>query len=183
MVGLIQKILFDMVESTAGADAVVEVRRRAGVPADKEFRIDEDYDDEEWRRLLAAACGVLDVTQEQAEKVYADFFFKDMLQRWPMWFQMSKNAREFLERQPRIHNGFATGVQDPEARRSINDKFELEKCNGELVMHYRSPNELCGLYKALARLIINHYGDQASVEETRCLKRGDAECELHIRWA
>ena len=57
MVGLMQKLLFDLLESTAGADAVVEVRRRAGVPEDKEFRIDEDYGDEEWRRLLVWPWG------------------------------------------------------------------------------------------------------------------------------
>lgn len=183
MVGLIQKLLFDLVELADGTEAVAEVKRRAGVPEDKEFRMDEAYDDQEWQRLLAAACEVLNVTQEQAEEAYADLFFKDALRRWPMWFQMSRNAREFLERQPRIHNGFATGVQDPGARQSINDKFQLEKHKGELVMHYRSPNQLCGLYKALAHRISNHYGEKASIEETRCLKQGDPECEIHISWA
>lgn len=182
MVGLIQKLLFDLVESAGGTEAAVDVKRRADVPEDKEFRMDEAYDDEEWRRLLAATCDVLNVTQEQAEEAYADIFIKDALRRWPMWFQMSNSAREFLERQPRIHNGFATGVQDSEARKSINGKFQLEKHNGELVVHYRSPNQLCGLYKALAHRVSDHYGEKASIEETRCLKQGDPECEIHISW-
>ena len=183
MVGLVHKLLFDLVESLVGAEAVSEVKRRAGVPADKTFRMDEAYDDEEWRRLLAAACDVLEVSQQQAEETYADFFLIDALQRWPMWFQMSRNSREFLERQPKIHNGFATGVHDVEAGRAINDKFRLETSDKELVMHYRSPNQLCGLYQALARWIINHYGDEATIEETRCLKKGDPECEIHVCWA
>ena len=54
---------------------------------------------------------VLNTTQEQAEEAYADFFCKDALERWPTWFTMSKNAREFLEKQPRIHHGFATSVR------------------------------------------------------------------------
>ena len=182
MVGLIQKILLDLVESSAGADAVLEVKRRADVPEDKTFRMDEAYDDAEWRRLFAATCEVLNVTQEQAEEAYADFFYKDSLKRWPMWFQMAKNAREFIELQPRIHNGFATGVRDPTAGQAINDKFQLEKRNGELVMHYRSDNQLCGLYKAMAKRINNHYGDSAAITETQCLKKGDPECELHICW-
>ena len=183
MVGLVQKLLLDMIESNAGADSVREVKRRAGVPEDKTFRMDEAYDDDEWRRLLAATCEVLNITQEQAEEAYADFFFEDCIKRWPMWFQMAKSARDFFELQPRIHNGFATGVRDPSAGRAINDKFDLEEGNGGLVMHYRSPNRLCGLYKALARLLINHYGDNATIKETRCLKKGDSECELHICWA
>ena len=48
---------------------------------------------------------------------------------------------------------------------------------------WRAANQLCGLYTALARLIINHYGDDASIEEAKCLKQGDSECEIRIRWA
>ena len=182
MVGLIQKLLLDMIESTATIDAVLEVKRRAGVPPDKEYSISKTYADEEWQRLLAATCDVLKITPEQAEEAFAEFFYKDALKRWPTWFQISKNARELLERQPRIHNGFATSMQKSEERQAINDKFHLETFNKELVVHYCSPNRLCGLYKALARRILDHYGDQATLRETRCLKKGDSACEIHICW-
>ncbi len=182
MVGLIHKTLLGLIESVAGCDAVAEVKRRAGVPGDRVFRMDQGYDDGEWQRLLAGTCQVLGITQSQAEEVFADFFCKDALQRWPAWFAMSHDAREFFERQPSIHNSFATGVRDPAARQAITDKFNLEKRPGELVMHYKSANQLCGLCMALARWIIQHYGDDATVEETRCLKQGDAECEVHICW-
>ena len=95
---------------------------------------------------------------------------------------MSHNAREFLERQPRIHNGFATGLQDPAARRAINEKFQLHSSSDETIVRYRSPNKLCGLYKALARCIIDHFGDSAAIEETQCLKHGARHCEIHIHW-
>jgi hypothetical protein len=183
MVGLIHKILFDLLEETGGTEAVLEVKRKAGVDEDKAFRMDEVYDDQEWQRLLGAACDVLGVTQEQAEEAYADFFCKDAMKRWPMWFSMSKTAREFLERQPKIHNGFATGVRDHKAGQAINDKFDLEQAEHGIVMHYRSPNQLCGFYIAMARWIINHYGDDASINQTKCLKQGDSECEIRIRWA
>jgi hypothetical protein len=182
MVGLIHKTLFGLIESAAGRDAAREARRRANVPEDKVFRLDTPYDDAEWRRLLAAACQVLGVTQPQAEQAFAEYFCQDALKRWPTWFAMSHNAREFLERQPTIHNSMAGGIQDPEARQAVADKFTLEKGAAELVIRYRSPNQLCGLYLAIARWLINHYGDEATVEEARCLKKGDPECEVHIRW-
>lgn len=183
MVGLIHKLLFDFLEETAGPAVVLEVKRKAGVDEAKAFRMDEVYDDAEWRRLFSATCAVLGVTQDQAEEVFADFFYKDAMRRWPMWFSMSKTAREFLQRQPKIHNGFATGVRDHKAGQAINDKFDLEQAEHGIVMHYHSPNQLCGLYIALARLIINHYGDDASIDQTKCLKQGDLECEIRIRWA
>ena len=46
MIGLIQKILFDLVQERVGPEAVTEVKRRAGVSADKIFRLGEGYADE-----------------------------------------------------------------------------------------------------------------------------------------
>ena len=68
-------------------------------------------------------------------------------------------------------------------RSAIDDKFEVEERAGELVVHYESPNQLCGLYMALARRIIDLYGDQAVVEEACCAKNGASQCEIHVRWA
>jgi hypothetical protein len=182
VVGLIQKILFDLIAASAGSAAVAEVRRRAQVPEDRRYRLDTVYPDDEWQRVLRATCEVLGKSQDEVEVIYADFFGRDALRRWPIWFETSANARQMLERQQTIHNTFATGVSDPAARRGIQDKFRLEKLDRELIAHYRSPNELCGLYKALARWVLDHYREEAQLEETRCTKRGDPECEIHIRW-
>lgn len=182
MVGLIHIVLFDLIESAAGPEVVAKVKRHAGVDTDKPFRIDEAYDDLEWQRLLASTCEVLQLDAAKTEEIYAEHFINDAKRRWPVWFKISKNAREFLERVPAIHNGFATGVRDPEERRKINDKFVLEKNDQELIVHYRSPNKLCGVYTALAKQVFRHYGEDAEISEGLCLKKGDAECEIHVRW-
>ena len=182
MVGLIQKILLDLVEEKAGLEGVAEVKRRAGVPPARVFRIAEVYSDEEWQRLLGAACAVLHMSEAELLDAYAEVFGRDALLRFPIWFQISANSREFLERQVTIHNVFASGVRDPEARRAVVDKFRIEKRANEIVTHYRSPNQLCGLYKALARWMIRHYGDEAVIDEHKCMLRGDDECEVHVRW-
>jgi hypothetical protein len=182
MVGLIQKMLLDLVEEEGGAGAVSEVRRRAGVPADRIFRIGEVYPDEEWQRLLCAAREVLHYSEAEAMDAYAEVFGRDALARFPMWFDMSANSREFLERQITIHNVFASGVRDPEARKAVVDKFRIEKLPDEIVTHYRSPNRLCALYKSLARWMFRHYGDEAVIDEQKCMLRGDDECEIHVIW-
>ena len=58
MIGLIQKILLDLVEEKAGPEAVIAVKRAAGVPLDRIFRIGEVYSDTEWQNLLSATCCV-----------------------------------------------------------------------------------------------------------------------------
>jgi len=181
MIGIIQKVLVDMVRAEGGEEALAEVKRRAKVEQDV-YRIDTVYSDAECVRLFSAASEVLGLSSDDTWTVYSDYFCRDALDRWPTWFQMSKNARQFLERQPVIHNTFATGLRDPEERKAVTDKFRIERFPDELVTHYRSPNQLCGLYRGLARWILAHYGETATIEEPLCMHRGDPECEIHIRW-
>ncbi len=182
MVGLIQKILCDMVVATKGEETLAEIKRMANVPIDKNFQINLVYSDEEWQRLFAAALKVLNLTDEQVYEIYAGYFCEDAVKRFPQWFQMSKNSYEFLLIQPIIHNCFATGVADPKDRDAINDKFKVEKLPNKIITHYRSSNRHCGLYKSLAKWVIQHYKDEAIIEEKKCTKLGDSECEIHIQW-
>lgn len=182
MIGLMQKILFDFVEESGGAQAVAEIKRRASVPERKRYRLDTVYPDDEWQRLFRAAGEVLSLSQDDLEAAFAEFFGVDAARRWPTWFRMSTSARQLLERQQTINNTFAAAMRDPKLRQNIEDKFRLDKLDHEIVTHYRSPNQLCGFYKALARWVLDRYEEDAAIDETRCLRRGDSECEIHIRW-
>ena len=182
MIGLIQKILLDLVEEKAGPEAVTTVKRAAGVPLDRIFRLGEVYSDTEWQNLLSATCGILGADEDQVMELYADVFGRDALIRFSKWFEMSANSREFLERQITIHNVFASGVVDPNSRKAVVDKFRIETFEDKIVTHYRSPNKLCSLYKALAHWMFTYYADDAVIEETKCMHRGDDECEIHVIW-
>ena len=72
MLGLIPKILIDLLDEQAGRSAVESVLARAGLPADHRFRLGTVYSDEVWQTLLAAALDVLGLDQATAEKAYAD---------------------------------------------------------------------------------------------------------------
>jgi len=82
MIGLIQKILLDLVEEKAGPEAVTTVKRAAGVPLDRIFRIGEVYSDTEWQNLLSATCGILGADEDQVMELYADVFGRDALIRF-----------------------------------------------------------------------------------------------------
>src|SRR5262249_8352824 len=143
---------------------------------DRSYRINMPYSDAEAQRLAAAVLNRISLED------VAEGFFEDTIARFPTWFEMCKTSREFLEMQPEIHNTFAIGLQRPEERDAVRDKFRLEKLADELVVHYRSPNRLCEMYKAIAQQVFKHYHDTATIEEPRCMNRGDAACEMRIRW-
>jgi hypothetical protein len=176
------KLLLEWVEQTYGARATFRIKHTAGFSDDRKFRITESCADAEWQALLSATLQETRCTPEELDGAFAKYFIADARQRFPMWFQMSKTARKFLERQPAVHNNFASGVQDGESRRLIVDKFRIETLDRELVTHYCSPNLLCHLYECLAYEVLRVYGETAEVEHTACMKKGDPECEIHIRW-
>src|SRR5262245_55818814 len=176
MMGYPLKTILNTIESRCGREAVLQTLAAAGLPADRFYRLNEPYPDNEAQRLTAAASLHLSTDD------IAEAFFKDTLMRFPTWYEMCKTSREFLEMQPKIHNTFAVGLQRPEERDAVRDKFRIEKVDDELVVHYRSPNRLCDIYKAIARHVFEHYQDKATIEEPRCMKRGDTDCEMRIRW-
>ena len=176
MLGYPLKTLLNAIEERHGREEVVRTLEDAGIPADRTYRLNESYDDVEARRLTAAAFKRL--TGDEVAKA----FFNDTLTRFPRWYEMCKTSREFLEMQPEIHNTFAVGLHRPEDRDAVLAKFRLEKLDDELVVHYRSGNQMCDMYKAIARLVFKHFGDTATIDEQRCMKRGDTECVLRIRW-
>jgi len=98
------------------------------------------------------------------------------------WFTMAKNSYQFLARQPAIHNTLAKSVTDKKTRDNIREKFRIETVKNKIITHYKSPNQHCGLYIALAQWIIDYYRDKATMKETRCMKSGDPECEIYIQW-
>jgi heme-NO-binding protein len=171
------KLLINAIERRHGHDAVVETLVEAGLPADRQYRLNEPYPDQEAQRLSAAAFRRISLEDIARE------FFEDTLVRFPTWFEMCKTSRQFLEMQPEIHNTFAHGLQRPEEREAVRDKFRLDKREDELIVHYRSANQLCDMYKAIAQYVFRHYGDSATISEDRCMKHGDGECLLRIRWS
>ncbi|RYZ75648.1 MAG: hypothetical protein EOP05_07265 [Proteobacteria bacterium] len=183
MMGLIQKTMIDLVEAKGGLQAVKLVRTRAQLPDDRVFRIGDVYPDEEFQRLLQATCDVLGVEKQKVFDEFAGHFFKDATVRFGKWFDLAKNSHQFFIFQTTIHNTFASGVVDPDQRQAVQDKMSIDQISDRyLITHYKSPNQLCGLYRSLGNWIASYYGDTIVITEKKCLHEGDEECEMHIEW-
>ena len=183
MIGLIQKVALDVVEQLGGVTALERVRERAALPSDRLYRLGDAYPDDECQRLFQAAIEILELTEDAFLNSYADRFGRDVQRRFGKWFDLAQNSRQFLEFQTTIHNTFASGVVDPAARQAVKDKFNVETIDSRnIITHYRSPNRLCKLYRALGQWMAGYYGDQIEFEDPQCQLRGDDECEIHVRW-
>jgi hypothetical protein len=84
------------------------------------------------------------------------------IDEFPGFFQGVTSARQFLLRQPTIHNCLAAGLL-PAQRRAVGDKFVAEATANGLTMTYRSANRLGALYAALVARVAERYGEHAEV--------------------
>jgi Heme NO binding. len=183
MIGLIQKLVLQMVEEIGGPEALLEVKRRTSLPEEFEFRIDTDYDNEQMQQILENACAVLQVSEEAALSAFADYFLRDAQNRFPVFIAQARTSRELLIHQTTIHNMLGSGLRNAEKLKAINDKFQVIKHdNGDLEVLYRSPNQWCTLYRKLAEAVAELYQENMTLSTIQCRKRGDQHCAFLIHW-
>jgi hypothetical protein len=183
MIGIIQKVLLDLLHETGGASLVTDVLKRAEVPEDVTFRIDQNYSDEEFHRLLQASGQATGLPESELCALYARAFLARARELFPRFFEMSSSSEEFLLRQATIHAVMASGLKTSEDRKAVTDKFSAEQVRpGFIRVSYRSANKLCELYKALAHEVAFLYGEKLQITCEHCMKRGDTECRFAINW-
>lgn len=181
MIGLIQKVLMDLVRDQGGEQAVQAVCARAGVDPATGFRIDTDYADIECLALMEATGDYFGLDETTLYQRYADHFIVASRRLFPMFYQMSGSAREFLQRQPRVHATLASSLRNEESRERVRDKFAVDEDGDALMVTYSSPNRLCGLYEALFQRLLAEYGETGTFEIKACQKQGADACRFCLR--
>jgi heme-NO-binding protein len=96
MMGLIPKILVNLVTEKLGQKAVAGILKAADIDQNREYKLVKIYEDDEWQRLFVATCEKLKLSPADAETAYAEYFMEDALRRWAMWFKMAKSSQEFI---------------------------------------------------------------------------------------
>ncbi len=183
MIGIIQRVLLNLLEETGGETLRFAVMDRAGVPHDRTFRIDQNYPDDECLRLIQGAVDETGLSEDEINALYAKAFLKEAHTLFPQFFLMAKTSEQFLLRQATIHGVIASGLKKSEERQMVKDKFSARSIEpGFVEVTYRSPNKLCGLFRALAHEVAAMYGEIVTVDCADCMKRGDEACRFELRW-
>jgi len=181
MIGWVPSVLSAFVAEVGGPDARRTVLAAAGFDPDTAFRIDASYADTQCRRMVDAACGHFDMSEEAAFEAFAPFFLKRSRAMFPGFFAHRPNVRSFLLHQPEVHNTLAAGLQEGQ-RTHVASKFRVEPTPGGVRVFYRSDNRLAGLYAAVARQLGVEFGQPTTVH-FEAGGPGDAECVMAIEVA
>jgi len=168
-----------------GEDLRDRVLDRASVERDRQFRIDTIYSDAECLKLLDSAREEIGCSDKELFDIYASAFVAETQKIFPQFYATCSTSEEFLRKQAAIHALIGASLRDKDQQQSINDKFEIEDSSpGNLLVHYDSPNKLCGLYHALAHAVADVYDDKLSVRTVNCSKRNSkgTACEFLVTW-
>lgn len=163
MIGWVPHVLVGFLDQVGGAGTRRAILADAGLDPDAtRFRLDTDLPDPAYRQVIEAACARLGVTEAQAFALFAPYFLARAHDAFPGFFRGVSGTREFLLRQPAIHNCLAAGLRDPQ-RRAVADKFRVEATPHGVRVHYNSPNRLAALYVAVAQELAKSYGEAVEV--------------------
>lgn len=180
MIGVINSLLFEFIEEKWGADQLKALNVELGLQPDFRFRQHRVYDDAEWGRIYEKTIAFLDQDRDQFEWEFGFFSGDKLITLHHNLVADCKSARDVILRQPRIHHGIADAVANPKEHQGITRKFRLEENGSTVIMHYRSPNQMCTFYRSLATFVAQHYGETVTIEEPCCMKHGADECEIHL---
>jgi len=185
IIGLIQRVLLNTLTKTGGDELRHRVMDRAGVERDRQFRIDTNYSDTECLQLFAMAKEETGCSEDELFKLFATEFVSETRVIFPKFYEQCANSEDFLRRQAAIHSLIGSSVRDEKQKQAINDKFKIEDSSpGNLMVHYNSPNKLCGLYHALAHSVADSFGDKLTVRTVNCAKKNGkgTRCEFLVTW-
>jgi hypothetical protein len=183
MIGIINSLLFDYIEGNYGTARLLALKEHLALPNDYQFRLDTYYADDEWQDVYAKTITFIGGDREQVEWDFGYFSGEALVKQFPTFVRGCTCARDLIIRQPKIHNAIGNSVTDPGKRKIINQKFTLEERTDQVVMHYVSYNKMCTFYRSLATWAGEHFGETVTIDEPRCMKRGDAECEIHLHYS
>jgi hypothetical protein len=179
MHGTIFSELKKFVDARLGPDAWRPLVREAGLGARLYVTVSE-YPDAEAVALVGAASRTTGMPAQDILEAFGEFIAPDLLGMYralvrPEWrtLEFLENTENTIHRVVRLQN---PGARPPEIRCTRTGPAEV-------VIHYGSERRMCAVARGIVKGVAAHYGETVTLEEPRCMLRGDEECRLVVRTA
>lgn len=176
MKGIIFNIVEEVVSEQFGSDAWDAMITSAGV--DGAYTSLGSYPDDELFALVNAASAMTQVAPSEILRTLGEGAMPHLYARYPLFFDGAPDVRSFvLSLNSIIH---------PEVRKLYAGAgcphFHFGQTDNTLVLGYDSPRKLCHLAHGFIDGLAKIYGESLSVDQPRCMHKGDASCQLRLTW-
>jgi hypothetical protein len=175
MKGIIFNLLEQVVAQEYGEDTWDQLLDTAGI--DGAYTAVGNYPHEELLQLVKAASSALGTPPDDLVRWFGRKAVPLLAQRYAVFFEGHDSARSFLLT--------LNDVIHPEVRKlfpgAYAPSFEFDTSREDAVgLSYFSHRNLCSFAEGLIEGAADHYGQDVTIEQTECAKRGDDKCLI---WA
>jgi predicted hydrocarbon binding protein len=175
--GIVHAELRDYVTARLGAPVWSELLVEAGVPG-KVHLLSETYPDEELTALLTALSRA---TGDDPDDLLTDFgeaCVPGLLRTYGTFLDPGWRTLDVVEHTERvIHRSVRLQLPgaDPPRLRTVRPDAD------EVHVLYASPRRLCAFGVGVVRGLAAHFGESIEIDQSLCMHRGDAHCEIVVR--
>ncbi|MGH2508031.1 MAG: heme NO-binding domain-containing protein [Ktedonobacteraceae bacterium] len=171
---LLERFQWDMVE---------EYRRQLEINAANTPLAIRTYPDELLLAGVGAAHKITSVPVDTLLREYGHYFIANSLTRHRCAYLLNQahNGRDLLLA---MRNGHEQMAQLPEGLTPPLFEYRVHPHNAQtLALIYDSPRQLCPLLQGAIEGSADYYGEQVSIAEQTCMRRGDPACTFLITFS
>jgi hypothetical protein len=176
MHGILFTALKKYVRARLGDEAWNNLRTAAGLGGRVYLPV-QPYPEPEFHALIATVAQLSGISDQHLLEDFGRFTAPDFLAVYRALLKPDWRTLDLLERiEETIHPIVRTnnpGATPPVLKIHRPTATQLE-------IRYDSPRQLCALGKGLIHGVADHFGEQVTITEPTCLRRGDPECHLII---
>ena len=179
MHGLIHLELRKFVEANYGAPAWTELVQRAKVDSEIYTPV-ASYPDEQMMALVTEAVKLTGLSATALLEAFGEFLVGAYLSLYgallkPEWktLDVLENTEETIHRVVRLRHA---GAEPPRLKTKRTGPKEV-------VLTYDSPRRLCAVARGIALGVSKRFGEKLSIDESKCMRRGDPACIVTFRTA
>jgi predicted hydrocarbon binding protein len=135
------------------------------------------YPDEEIVALVTTASRITNIPAGDLLKAYGEFIAVDLLKMYRAFLKPDWKTLDVIENtESQVHT--RVRVNEVGARPPFLNAVRVSPT--EVVVHYNSERKLCAVAEGVAIGMAKHFGETATVSQSRCMHDGYDKCEIRV---
>lgn len=177
MKGIIYNHLEEFITQALGDDAYESIVSECSLITQEPFIGPGIYPDEDLVAIVVKAAERMRQPVPALLKIFGRFIFPRLAEKFPNFVAKFSNSKDFLKTVDWLH---VTEVKKLYENATPPRFYYTEPSNDSLIMVYRSSRKLCPMIEGMLEAVSDHFKTPIISTQTRCMLRGDIECEFQI---
>lgn len=176
MKGVVFNIFEDFIVSNWGAEAYEDILE-AAKPSCPFFVGPGTYADEDFSKLVRAACSSHDIVMADAVRAFGTYAFPQLAERHPIFLEGLNNIESLLLNLDSVIHVEVLKLLPG----AVLPRFEVwQSGEKQLKLEYRSPRQLCSFVEGLVDGASRYFNEPVRLQHSPCMHAGSSYCGFVI---